>query len=98
MKAYRGFIDLTFLGIAGYLLSRHLSTQLRGNGTTGRVVGHESRTDEDAVFSSPSEHGQRIDELAGASGHVGRCDHQQELPLIQSRGGLGQPIEPGTIK
>jgi len=43
--------------------------------------------------SSRSEHGERVHELAGASGHFGRRDDQQEVLLIQASGGLRQAIE-----
>ena len=66
MKAYLAFIGLTFVGTACYLLSRRLSTQLHGHGTSGRVVGHESRTDEGAVFYLP------VVEFADAQGVVHR--------------------------
>jgi Protein of unknown function (DUF3592) len=53
VKAYFTFIGFALLALAGYLFIRRLSTRLHGNATVGRVVGHDSRTDDDAVFYLP---------------------------------------------
>lgn len=53
MKTYLTFIGYAFLALAAYLFIRRLSAQLRGSATVGRVVGHESRTDDGAVFYLP---------------------------------------------
>lgn len=53
MKAYFTLIGFALLALAAYLFIRRLSTQLLGSATVGRVVGHESRTDDDAVFYLP---------------------------------------------
>src|SRR5262245_43553993 len=53
MRAYFAFVGVACLGLATYLLSRRLLAQLRGGVATGRVVGHASRTDEDAVYYLP---------------------------------------------
>jgi hypothetical protein len=66
VKAYFAFIGVACLGLAVYLLGRRVWAQLHGDVATGRVVGHASRTDEDAVSYLP------IVEFADSRGVVHR--------------------------
>ena len=66
MKTYFGLIGVACFGLAVYLLSWRLRAQLHGDIATGRVVGHESRTDEGAVSYLP------IVEFADSQGVVHR--------------------------
>ena len=66
MKTYLTFIGFAFLALAACLFIRRLSTRLHGGASVGRVVGHESRTDDDAVFYLP------IVEFADSRGTVHR--------------------------
>ena len=53
MKTYFGLIGVACFGLAVYLLSWRLRAQLHGDIATGRVVGHESRTDDESVSYLP---------------------------------------------
>src|SRR5262245_41131453 len=49
--AFVAFVGFVFLALATYLFIRRLFTRLRGSATVGRVVGHESRKDDDGGVS-----------------------------------------------
>lgn len=66
MSAYLTFTGIALLAFAAFLFVRRLSALLRGSATVGRVVGHESRTDEDTTSYLP------IIEFTDARGTVHR--------------------------
>lgn len=53
MKVYLSFIGLALLALAAYLFARRLSTLLHGRVAVGRVVGHESRKDDESICYLP---------------------------------------------
>ncbi len=66
MKTYLTFIGFVLMALGVYLFIRRLNAQLHGSATIGRIVGHESRTDDDVVFYLP------IVEFADSRGTVHR--------------------------
>jgi hypothetical protein len=53
LGSYFAYIGTVLLALAAYLFIRRMLTHSRGRAAVGRVIGHESRTDDDTDFYLP---------------------------------------------